>query len=58
MKIGNLATIDHNGKYELSEIVGFGKDRANGQTVTVKLCSTGEQLTLYPEELIIIADSL
>lgn len=53
MKIGNIASIDHNVKFELSEIV-----KIDGDGVTVKLCTTGEQLTLYPEELVIVADSL
>ena len=53
MKPGNVASIDHNGNFELSEITDI-----QGDQITVKLCSTGEVLTVYPEELIVLTDSL
>ena len=53
MKIKNIVSIDHNGQFELSEVTAI-----NGDQITVKLCTTGEVLTVYPEECVLIADSL
>jgi hypothetical protein len=59
MKIKNIVSIEYMvNQYELAEVISFGIDRANGKTVTVKLCTSGEVLTVYPEELIVVADSL
>jgi hypothetical protein len=51
MKKGNIVSIDHNGQFELCEIVGFA-----GERVTLKILNTGEILHVYREEFIPIVD--
>jgi hypothetical protein len=52
MKKGNIVSIDHNGQFELCEIIGFAAER-----VTLKILNTGEILNVWPEEFIPVVDS-
>lgn len=53
MKKGNIATIDHNGRFLLCEVMTIKHDK-----ITVKIFTTGKEMTVYDNELIIVADSL